>query len=211
ELAHDQITRLAYAIDRERRHHRSRVFLFTSAEAGGGTTSLVLELAQALSRLEIRAIALEAGALKPDSGYVVPENELGLIDVLTARCRVSEAINPETESLPTRMPVGKLGNQQQLPDIQYLPGTLRLLSERYDVILLDAAPLLASSDTELLVGFSDSTVLVMEAASLHRKKALQAVRLLEQLSAPAVKVVFNRVAPDRIAPAIPGDQTRTEI
>jgi Mrp family chromosome partitioning ATPase len=205
DLARDQITRLAYTLDRQRRHRGARVFLFTSAERGGGTTTLVLELAQALTRLDLRTIAVEAGALKPDSNYVTPENELGLIDVLTARCRVSEAVNPETDSLPARMSIGKLGDQHQLPDIQYLPGTLRLLADRYEVILIDAAPLLASSDTELLVGFADSTVLVLESAGVHRQRALQAAQLLETLSGTAPRIVLNRVTLDRLTPPASSD------
>lgn len=73
----------------------------------------------------------------------------------------------------------------------------RVLQEaaaQYDVVLIDAQPLMISADTEYLARNADATVLIVESSRTKRGHLTRAARLLERLAVPGVSVVLNRVS-----------------
>lgn len=192
-FAQDQLIRLATSLDREHRAQGTKLLVFTSDKAGEGTTSLVLDLTLALTKLGIRALAVEANAFKPDERYRGESRSQGLVGLLDNAARIEEVVTPGNALLPERISVGQAKGRQPLATIGELRRVFTELAQTYEMILLDAPPLLLSADTELLIGLADATILVIEAESAHKGEIKRAARVLERLSPPVVAAILNRV------------------
>ena len=75
----------------------------------------------------------------------------------------------------------------------------------YDVVLVDASPILISADTEYLARVADGTVLIVQSGRTTRAQLNRAANLLERLDVPGVAVTLNRVSRDRVDPALVRD------
>lgn len=192
-FAQDQLIRLATSLDREHRAQGTKLLVFTSDKAGEGTTSLVLDLTLALTKLGIRALAVEANGFKPDARYRGESHSQGLVGLLDNAARIQDVVTPGNALLPERISVGQAKGRQPLSTIGELRRVFTELAQTYEMILLDAPPLLLSADTELLIGLADATILVIEAESAHKGEIKRAARVLERLSPPVVAAILNRV------------------
>lgn len=191
-FAEDQLRRLANRIQQERRATKTKVFLLTSPKPGAGVTTLALELALELQRLGVKALALEANVFQPDQRYQSSRPLAGLIDVLATPERLGEAIAPATDTQPERIAVGETEGARRLPNVHALASTLEQLVEEFEVVLMDAPPVLLSADAEMLVPYADATVLVVEARGNLEGEVARAAKVIERLEPAGFGVVLNR-------------------
>ena len=192
-FTHDQLLRLAGNLDRERRTHGTHLFVFSSVRPGGGTTTLVLDLARTLTDFGIPTLAVEVNAFKPDERYTDEQTRPCLAVVLNGGVDIGKTIVPRTETLPDRIAVGATNGARHLEALHQLKVNLSTLSSRYELFLLDAPPLLLSADAELLVGVVDAAVLVVEACGVSKGEVVRAARTLERLAPTVVGTILNRV------------------
>jgi Mrp family chromosome partitioning ATPase len=192
EFAREQILRLANRFSQEQQNHGSRIFAFTSVKARGGTSTLVTETARALSRLGVPALAVEANAYRADPRYRKP-NARGLTVLLAGHQELRESVVTAEAELPDRIPVGEIGGEKNLPDIQNLIEVLRQAATMYEVVLVDLPPILVSVDAEYIARVADVAVLVIEAEVVTRGELRRAAASLERLKVSAVSAVLNRV------------------
>lgn len=192
EFAREQILRLATRISQEQQTNNSTIFAFTSVKAQGGTSTLVIETARALTVLGVSSLAVEANAYRADPRYRKPGSR-GLTVVLNGHQSIDSAVVAGDDELPERVPVGDLQNEKNLPDIQNLIEVLRQAAASYSVILVDLPPILVSVDAELIARAADVAVLVIEAESVTKEELRRAAKSLERLHVPAVSAVLNRV------------------
>lgn len=78
---------------------------------------------------------------------------------------------------------------------QAMRGVLKWMSERYDVVLIDAPPVLLSGEGASLAGRVDAVAIVVRAMRDHRGAVARAVRLIESQGASVLGVVLNRARP----------------
>lgn len=192
EFAREQVLRLANRFSQERQNHGSRIFAFTSVKARGGTSTVVTETAHALSRLGMSSLAVEANAYRADPRYRKP-GARGLTVLLTGHQPFEDAVLAADDEMPARIPVGDIGTEKNLPDIQRLVEVLRDASAAYDIVLIDLPPILVSVDAEYIARVADVAVLVIEAESVTRAELQRAASALERLKVSAVSAVVNRV------------------
>lgn len=194
QFANDQLRRLALTLDRDRRQQGNRYFTLTSVKPGGGTTTLTLELTKMLNELGVRALAVEMNAFKPDARYLGIDPSKGLNYLLNQNTQepLERLIAPATMTLPERLPVG-LTPERHLVTFGRLPAVLEQLSQTYEIILLDAPPILLSADTELFAETTDGILLIIEAERVMPGELKRATHLIERLSPPVVATVMNRV------------------
>jgi Mrp family chromosome partitioning ATPase/uncharacterized protein involved in exopolysaccharide biosynthesis len=189
----DQLRRLALGLDRERKQKNRRRIVFTAVKSGAGNTDLVLDLTRELRFLGTHAIALEANALKPDPRFAAPDGETGLMSVLTQKKPLKQVIQPSDRGLPLRVPVGATGGRNILVGVNYLPSVFEELGTHADLVLIDAPPVLLSSDAEMLAGMADAVVLVVGSRSTSVADVKRAYRILRQVGPPVLQTVVSRV------------------
>lgn len=137
-------------------------------------------------------IVVEANALNPDNRYV--ESALGavLIDLLHGEATLDEVIAPARDALPDRISVG-LAVQRHLPFYDRFAQALDPLLGRYDLVLLDAPPVLLSVDTEFLARYADALLLLVGARQALPGELKRSARLLEKADPRLFGVIVNRL------------------
>ena len=195
EFAREQIMRLASRIAQDRQTNNSRIFAFTSVKARGGTSTIVVETANALGYLGLPALAVEANAYRADPRYRDPKSR-GLTVVLHGNADLYSAVVPGDSEMPDYLPIGDVSNQKNLPDIQNLIEILRNSAEAYSIVLVDLPPILISVDAEFIARAADVSVLVIEAEAVTKGDLQRATASLQRIQAPAVSAIFNRARAD---------------
>jgi uncharacterized protein involved in exopolysaccharide biosynthesis/Mrp family chromosome partitioning ATPase len=189
-FAEDQLRRLASGLIRDANRHATRTIVLTSVRTGGGTTWIARSLTCRLNRLGFPALVIEANAYCPDPVY---GHGAGLASVLEhggGRLRVN-ASDPEIPSIP----VGSSPGSRSLGNLQRLQAVLGAIPARYRFVIIDAPPLLASADAELIAGAADAVLLVAEAGGISQGELGRAGRLLKSIDPPVVGSVVNRITP----------------
>jgi succinoglycan biosynthesis transport protein ExoP len=195
----DMLRRMALAILRERRASGNRVFVLTSVDKGGGTTSLALALERELSQFGANAVALEANPLSPDPRYL----HSNLLDGGHGSAVSNGAISKYGEPANTLQRHINGSERNSLPhitvvrpegDIEIVPELLqRLLDEQLaqrDIVLLDAAPLLESADTEMLIKMPAATILIVRAGHDRVERIKTAAEAISRIAPPVVGAVL---------------------
>jgi Mrp family chromosome partitioning ATPase len=85
------------------------------------------------------------------------------------------------------------------------------VSSEYDIVLIDAAPILISAETEYLARMADVTVLVSEAGKTKKAWLTRSARLLERLGVAGAAAVVNKVNPARAEEALKHDLREFEL
>lgn len=189
-FAEDQLRRLASAMVRDGTRNGSRTFVITSVRPGGGTTWIARSLTRTLNSLGFPTLLIEGNAYHPDPIY---GQGSGLISVLESGFD-PQHINTKEPNIPC-IPVGESKDHRVLLNLQNLRTALNSIPEDYRFVIVDAPPLLASSDAELVAGAGDAVLLVVEAGSIMRGELSRAGRLLNSIDPPVVGALVNRIKP----------------
>lgn len=183
----------------------ARSIIVTSANREEGKSTTIANLAVALARAG-RRVALVDGDLRQPSQhrYFELDNAVGLTSVVVGRAALDEALVPVpivdgderhaarnggTAGLLQVLPGGPLApNPAELARSHALKEVLAELEERFDVVLVDAPPLLGLSDAVSLSAKVDALLVVARVSQLRRPSLNELHRVLE--SAPVVKLGF---------------------
>lgn len=194
EFLEEQALRLANRLDQDRTRSGSRIFAFTGALPGAGTTTVVERTARALTRLGVPALAVEANAYRPDRRY--GSRGGGLAVVLRGNRDLQDAIEAGDGDVPDHVGTGDIEGARHLPDMHRLIEILRAGAENYQIVLVDLAPLVLSVDAEYVARAADVVVMVVEAGATNRAAAKRSAVALERLQPKAVAAMVNRVRLD---------------
>ncbi len=195
DFEREQVLRLASRLCQDYQTNGSHIFVFTAVKAQNGTTTIVRDLAHALTQLGISALAVEANAYRSDPRYRSPGSR-GLSVVLRGESDLASEIVPGTESRSDQLPVGDVNNFGNLQDIQRLVQVLRDATQIYPMILVDLPPILASVDAELIARAADVSILVIEAEAVTKAELRRAAKVLQGSRPAAVSALVNRVKLD---------------
>jgi polysaccharide biosynthesis transport protein len=188
----DQLRRLAITLDRERQTHGNPIVLMTSVKPGGGVTSLAFELGHELHEMGVRSLVVETNPFKPDSRYTAKPMTPGLLDLLVEPIDVADAVIPGSEALPDRMGVG-FALDPHLFAYTKLRQRLDELKARYDVILLDAPPILLSGDTEYLASIADVSLLLIGSGQISPGELRRAADIMQKVNPPVIGFIVTHL------------------
>ncbi len=168
----EQFRHIATNLDLFNRDGGKKRLLVTSSIAGEGKSFVSTNLAFSLARAGRSVVLVDMDFIKPfTSGFFDLANKKGVLQFLNGSASYDEVIHQskEYENMAI-VGAGKLKTStKKVKSNDYtgllLKDELRLffdrLSKNYDYIVMDAAPVDLISDVNLLVEFSDKTLLVM--------------------------------------------------
>jgi Mrp family chromosome partitioning ATPase len=108
--------------------------------------------------------------------------------------QVEDALVRRADMTYALIPSGPLPpNPSELIGSRQMRFLLDYLTERFDLVIFDSAPVLAASDSVLLSGQTDGVALVVKAGHLKRGLVRKAVEQLQVAHAHVLGVVLNRV------------------
>lgn len=188
----DQKRRLGLALAREHSTQHVNSIMFTSVKLGAGSTTLAFDLAMELAELGLAVLVLEANPTKPDPRYAGGAENDGLIGVLGGYADIQQCIVRSEGALPDRLPVG-VPLDPHLHPIHRLRALLDELKSTYQLVLIDAPPVLLSADVEFLSSLADMTLLVIGAKLVQPGELKRAARILERADPRIISFIVTRL------------------
>jgi receptor protein-tyrosine kinase len=175
-----------------------RRVLISSAVMGEGKTATTANLGVALARAGQRVLIVSADLRRPRLGaFVSLEETVGLTSVVLGSTSLSAAI----QSVPGVPGLSFLGTGPLPPHPAEFLASKRVIeimdeaSTRFDIILIDCAPVVPVADSLAAYEWCDIAVLVVRADVTRRRQLRRAVELLESVDANICGTVFNDVSP----------------
>jgi capsular exopolysaccharide synthesis family protein len=175
------------------RERPPKTVLVTSPAPGDGKTTVAANLVVTFCQQGMRGILVDCDLRRGrlHALFDVPR-EPGISDVLERRVDLDAAIRstnvPGLDVLPmgtpTSWPAELLGSSA-------MAELLAALAERYGIVVLDSAPVLAATDAVILSTRVEAALLVVRAARTDEDEARHALQQLLAVGAPVVGAVLN--------------------
>lgn len=172
-------------------HHK--VFVITSSLPGEGKTTTAANLALALAEGGEKVVLVEGDLRRPKvAEYLRLESAVGLTTVLIGKLSVDDAIqSTANEDLAVLTSGSTPPNPAELLKSAAMGNLIASLRETYDIVLIDAPPLLPVTDGALLAAQADGALLVVRHGRTTTDQVSLAVDRLEAVGAAPVGVILN--------------------
>ena len=183
-----------------------RSLLITSARPGEGKSTVSLSLAANFAQLGMRVLLIDADLRNPSLHRMLNlENNVGLSNYLSGA-------RPEAES-QCADPVSRMVKQTSIPNLAAVisgplpPNPAELLAgprlgvllteaaESFDIVIIDAPPIMGLADVPILSAVIDATMLVVEGAKTRRNVVRDGLKRLHFARARVVGGVLNKYHP----------------
>lgn len=171
----------------------------TSALPGEGKSTVAVNLALALAEVCDRVLLVDADLRRPAlAGRLGLENSAGLSTVLVGRAALDDVVQPWGDGGLSVLTAGAVPpNPAQLLDSGRLGALLAEVESRYDVVVVDTAPVLPVTDALLVSRCTRGTLLVTDSRRLRRHQLVEALRQLGAARTRLLGVVVNRLVAGR--------------
>ncbi|MGY1618334.1 polysaccharide biosynthesis tyrosine autokinase [Geodermatophilus sp. SYSU D00691] len=172
-----------------------RVILVSSSVAGEGKTTTVANLALAVAATGTRVVVVDADLRRPRIAKLLGlEGSVGLTSVLVNRISVDQALQPGAGGSFDVLTSGPLPpNPSELLASKAMELVIASLRERYDMVLIDAPPLLPVTDAAALAPSTDGVLLVCRYQRTTAAQLRAAVEALQAVSSAPLGTIFNMV------------------
>ncbi len=173
--------------------------LITSPHPGDGKTVTAANLAVALAHAGKRVVVVSADLRKPRlHRFFGAKNEAGLADVLRGATSMEEVLLPTEIDNLKLLPSGPAPKHPgELLGSEAMRTALDELTKDFDMVLVDAPPLLAVADAMTLAPVVDAVLFVAEAENTTRAAVDLAISQLDQVRAHVIGAVLNNFDPSR--------------
>lgn len=176
--------------------HPASVLLVTSSVPEEGKSTTLSNLAIAAAQAGHRVAVIEADLRRPRaSDYLGLENAVGLTSVLVGRVSLEDALQPWGEMFSVLASGPVPPNPSELVASNQMRTLLTTLREQFDLVLVDAPPLLPVTDAAALAAHCDGALLVVR----HGKTTTDLVRSSLEMLAGVGARVFGTIL--NMAPA----------
>ena len=172
-----------------------KVFVVTSAIPDEGKSSTSVNLAVAMAQAGHRTLLIEGDLRRPKATMTLGlDYSVGATNVLLGKVSLDDAIQRHAESDLHVLASGTIPpNPAELLQSNAMADLLKRVRSDYDVVIIDAPPLLPVTDAALLSAQADGVLLVVRHGKTTKDQVAQAVDRLQQVDASLVGVVLNMV------------------
>jgi capsular exopolysaccharide synthesis family protein len=167
--------------------------LITSADADEGKTTISVCLGIASASSGQNVLIIDTDFHNPNVHHMLGvENTQGLSELLAGQTTLDDAIIHVSPGLAV-LPAGRMrGRTIDMLKSGTMARLLTDLEKTFNLIILDSAPVLALSDSLVLGGLADKTLLVTSRNKTTHKNAGNAAAQLLRFDADISAVLFNR-------------------
>jgi polysaccharide biosynthesis transport protein len=179
-------------IEPQLRDEHMGVLLITSASKSDGKTTIAAALAESLGRVGMNVLLVDGDLKRPRVARLASLNgQLGLPEVLRGRISLDRAIQPGWTDQVSVLPATQDPEGGDLI-AQRFGGVIEEARKRFDMIVIDAPPLLGTDDARAMAPMADGVLLVVSAGSVANP-VNEAILALEALKAPVLGIIGNRL------------------
>ncbi|MBL8778078.1 MAG: polysaccharide biosynthesis tyrosine autokinase [Acidimicrobiales bacterium] len=173
---------------------RMQTIQVTSAQAGEGKTSTVVNLAVAFAQAGEKVIVVDCDLRRPRlHEYFGLDRHLGFTSVLLNERGLDEVVRaaPGFENLQVLCSGPLAPNPSELLGGERFAEIVRKLSTDHTVVLIDSPPVLPVTDALVLSRVADATIVVASSGTSSKRRFARSVDSLRQVGAPLVGSVLN--------------------
>lgn len=173
--------------------HKS--LLVVSGLPGSGATSTVTNLAYACAAADRRVLVIDANLRRPGLHKIfgLPDSP-GLADVLAGSRSLADAVQTSADQRVDVLPAGsREARVYERLSTDSMSALLREAGEKYDLVLIDAAPMVVSGDGLGIAQRCDASILVVRALSEKRGMVARLRSELADSKAELLGVLVNGV------------------
>ena len=175
-----------------------QILVVTSANPQDGKSTTAANLAVALAETQRRVLVIDADLRRPDLHRIFHmENLWGLIDILQGDIEIRD------------YPLDLLAHKTEVPNVHLLtsgtahrsivhllhstrlPELLQRLRKDYDLIIIDAPPVLQMADARVLGRLADGIVFVIRSGRTTRDMAINACRRFREDRTQVLGTILN--------------------
>jgi capsular exopolysaccharide synthesis family protein len=178
--------------------HDHRVFVISSSLPGEGKSTTAANLAVTLAMAGERVALVECDLRRPTMGQRLGlDDAVGTTSVLIGKVSLADALQTyEGTGLAVLTSGPRPPNPSELLQSHAMEMLIKELRDQFDVVLLDAPPLLPVTDAALLAAQADGLLAVVRHGKTTRDQLRHALERVESVGAKCVGVVIN-LAPSR--------------
>jgi capsular exopolysaccharide synthesis family protein len=173
--------------------HDKKVIVVTSSLPGEGKTTTSVNLAVTMAIGAHSVVLVECDLRRPMVAKRLGIDEaIGTTSVLVGRVKLADAMQVHEETGLHVLPCGPIPpNPSELLQSRAMDTLLTELREQFDMVILDAPPLLPVTDAALLSAQSDGAIVVTRHGKTTRDQLAHAVERLDAVDAKTLGVVLN--------------------
>jgi capsular exopolysaccharide synthesis family protein len=172
-----------------------RVLMVTSAEQGDGKTTTAIQLAQVLTRAGRRVLLVEADLRRPRvTDYMGLIGGAGLTNILTRTAEIEDLLQPVGDGTLTVLAAGPIPpNPSELLASGAMRDFLTTVASSWDMVVVDAAPLLPVADSGGLATLVDGVILVARWGRTAEDDLRRSTEMLDRAAARLLGCVLTFV------------------
>jgi exopolysaccharide transport family protein len=177
------------------------IVLLTSAVPGEGKSALVATLARVTAIAGRRVLIVDCDLRRPNIHRALSlPNQNGLADFLSGNATLPDVMRTDSRTGADVITAGSpTDNPEEIIRIPLFDQMLFNLRPQYDLILLDAPPVLPVSDTRILAEKASQCVMVIKWRRTPRKLVQLAIQQLTDAGANIAGVALNQVDTSKAA------------
>ncbi len=176
--------------------HQPRCLVISSAVPGEGKTMTSTNLAVALAQTGRNTLIIDADLRRPRVATTLGlDPAIGLTTALVGKTEIHDAIQVhEASGLHVLASGAKPPNPTEILQSKITHDLIRRLRSSYDMVIIDAPPLLPVADASVLAKLADGVIIVVRHAKTTKDQVNEAINRLNQVGARLYGVVVNMVA-----------------
>ncbi|MCX6639016.1 MAG: polysaccharide biosynthesis tyrosine autokinase [bacterium] len=177
-----------------------KTLIVSSSATKEGKSTTVANLAITMSQMGSRVLIIDADLRRPTIHNLFKiDRQIGLTNALLGAYTLDEVIKPTgIENLDVITAGDIPPNPSELLSSNAMRRALQVLSQRYDLILIDSPPVIAVTDAAVLATRADGVLLVVSSGYVTRNEVLRAMQLLGNVRANLIGVLLNGLDIKRI-------------
>ncbi len=181
-------------IDFKAQDRELKTIAVTSAGRGEGRTTSAVNLAIAYAQAGKKTILVDADIRNPGVHlYFGEPNQRGLTNILNRTSEAAKAVSLSGMKNLSLLYAGpEVDNGSDLLSSQEMDELLQELKREFDIIILDAPPVIGHIDSKIISAKSNGVVFVVQHGSVKRWKAKRAKDELERVKVHFLGVLMNR-------------------
>jgi exopolysaccharide transport family protein len=174
---------------------KTRLIAITSSVVNEGKSSISIALTRVSALAGDRVILVDCDLRHRGVNRVLAESRnVGLIEVLSGAAPLTDAIVRDTETTAHLLPIGNTPySPRDILASEAMQQLLNQLSRAYELVILDAPPVLAVSDVRGFANMLDAIVMVAKWGKTPRKVVANALRTLSASGGYVAGIVLNCV------------------
>lgn len=173
----------------------ARTVMITSCAPSDGKSFVSLNLAMVNAQLGTRVLLIDADMRRGKLGrnFGITRRDNGLTQVLVGECELSAAIHRDTETGLDFIATGGLPpNPAELLESAAFSDLLSVLSERHDLVVVDAPPILAVTDAAIIGQKTDISLMLIRHLVTTKPELQSALKSLEIAGITPAGAIINQ-------------------